>query len=74
MTTYTKEQEALDNAAKDHDFFVEQFDGKNCHDLADNNCAGWDTEDRRCDCGNRRVSWTTDKDSHGMWYAYAEAY
>lgn len=24
------------------------------------NCSGWDGESHRCDCGNRRVSWTAD--------------
>lgn len=31
------------------------FNGQNC----DGPCEGWDGEDRRCQCGNRRVSWTT---------------
>jgi len=30
------------------------FDGQNCED----ECAGWNPKDRRCECGNRRVSWT----------------
>lgn len=71
---YKTEQEAIENAAKDHDFFVEDFSGKNCDDINDNECAGWDTEERRCCCGNRRVGWETQQDSDGMWYAYAEAY
>ena len=29
------------------------FDGQNCIDP----CVGWDGEQRRCQCGNRRVSW-----------------
>lgn len=31
------------------------FDGQNC----DGPCSGWDGESRRCECGNRRVSWST---------------
>lgn len=31
------------------------FDGQNC----DGPCNGWDGISGRCDCGNRRVSWTT---------------
>lgn len=39
------------------------FDGDaNCNDL-NGDCA-WDGIDRRCNCGNRRVSWTCD---HGHW-------
>lgn len=32
---------------------VEDFDGKNCDE-----CPGWDGSSRRCECGNRRVSWS----------------
>jgi len=31
------------------------FDGQNC-----DHCEGWDGYSRRCQCGNRRVSWTID--------------
>jgi uncharacterized protein YcfJ len=34
------------------------------------NCRGWNGIDRRCDCGNRRVSWVDD-DMGGI---YAEAW
>lgn len=71
---YATEKEALDNAAKDHDFFVEDFSGKNCHDWGDSDCAGWNTEDNRCECGNRRVGWEAAQDADGTWHAYAEAY
>jgi len=74
MKTYDTAEEAEINAAKDHDFFVEDFEGKNCNDLDDNDCDGWDTEDRRCECGNRRVGWSIEKDNEGKYYAYAEAY
>lgn len=30
------------------------FNGQNC----DGPCRGWDGKEHRCDCGNRRVSWT----------------
>lgn len=36
------------------------FDGQNCNDWLDPDeadCLGWDGHSRRCDCGNRRVSW-----------------
>jgi len=76
MKSYDTEEEALRNAATDHDYFVEDFEGKNCKGACNpgNECAGWNTEDRRCQCGNRRVSWATEQDNHGKWYAYAEAY
>lgn len=73
MSGYKTEQEALENAPKDHDFHIEYFGGKNCEDFG-MPCSGWDTQDRRCDCGNRRVSWETSQNSNGLWYAYAEAY
>jgi hypothetical protein len=54
-----------------------EFGGMNCNDYRDDDemfCEGWDGVDRRCDCGNRRVSWATEQDSKGNWSAYAEAY
>ena len=47
------------------------FDGQNCED----ECAGWSPSDRRCSCGNRRVSWSEgyNSDFKNM-YIYAEAY
>jgi hypothetical protein len=35
------------------------FEGFNCRDIG-NDCKGWDGKSRRCDCGNRRVSWVWD--------------
>jgi len=37
------------------------------------NCRGWDGQSHRCDCGNRRVSWTSDGDFLNP-YIYGEAY
>ena len=47
------------------------FDGQNCED----ECDGWNPKDRRCECGNRRVSWTDGyySDFRDM-SIYAEAY
>lgn len=49
------------------------FNGQNCEDARyiDDapDCGGWDGYSRRCDCGNRRVSWVVE----GMW-AYGDAY
>lgn len=42
-------------------------------DYCDGPCEGWDGESRRCQCGNRRVSWSWS----GSWpepYVYGEAY
>lgn len=49
------------------------FDGNNCADAWDegNECSGWDGEDRRCNCGNRRVCWVLSDDGT---YVYAEAW
>lgn len=33
-----------------------EFSGQNC----EGPCSGWDGESRRCECGNRRVSWSRD--------------
>lgn len=74
MTLYKTKQEALNNARSDHGYHVEDFSGKNCNDIDERECGGWNIVDRRCDCGNRRVCWETQQDSDGMWYAYAEAY
>lgn len=46
-----------------------EFDGQNC----DGPCDGWDGEDRRCECGNRRVSWEREGDFEDM-YIRAGAY
>jgi len=54
--------------AEEHGFI--EFDGFNC----DDDCMGWDGEERRCHCGNRRVSWEIEKNSNGTFYAVARAY
>jgi hypothetical protein len=54
-----------------------KFRGMNCNDYlsdSDVECAGWDGASRRCDCGNRRVSWSTSQNADGKWLAYAEAF
>jgi hypothetical protein len=49
-----------------------QFVGdENCNDY-DGDC-DWDGVSRRCECGNRRVYWTTDY-IQGRWQAYGEAW
>jgi hypothetical protein len=54
---------------------VEEFEGQNCMDYdEDVFCGGWDGVDRRCDCGNRRVSWETGQYNNGKFYAYGVAY
>ena len=49
------------------------FDGNNCADSWEEgkDCFGWDGESRRCECGNRRVSWVLSDDKTRV---YAEAY
>ena len=55
-----------------------EFDGMNCNDYKEDHeveCAGWDGEwYRRCECGNRRVSWDIEKNPDGTFYAVARAY
>lgn len=45
-----------------------EFDGMNCNDYKEDHeieCGGWDGESRRCECGNRRVSWDIEKNPDG---------
>lgn len=37
-------------------------------------CTGWDGLCHRCNCGNRRVDWTSDGDFINGFYFYGEAY
>jgi len=46
------------------------FSGQNCDDP----CEGWNPKDRRCECGNRRVSWTDEYSDFRNMSIYAEAY
>jgi hypothetical protein len=55
----------------------DEFSGMNCNGYLEDDadeCLGWDGVDRRCDCGNRRVSWETGQYSNGKFYAYGVAY
>lgn len=79
MTSFDTPEQAVAAAelAADESWDHVQFDGMNCNDYlseGDDECAGWDGESRRCDCGNRRVSWSTSQNADGKWFAYAEAY
>lgn len=75
--THKTRQEAYDAFVADAgDDFIE-FDGMNCNDWKDEDemeCAGWQVGDRRCECGNRRVSIEVDGDEKTGYYAYACAY
>ena len=54
-----------------------EFEGQNCNDWLDDDepeCEGWDGTSRRCDCGNRRVSWETYKDEKTGYHAFGVAY
>jgi hypothetical protein len=46
------------------------FSGQNCED----ECDGWNPKDRRCQCGNRRVSWSDYYSDFRDMSIYAEAY
>lgn len=53
------DEELIASAMPGEGDFIE-FDGMNCDDYADQDdppCAGWDGKSKRCECGNRRVSW-----------------
>ena len=48
-----------------------EFEGMNCNDWIgedEEECTGWDGLSRRCECGNRRVSWIKE---YGIVYAVA---
>jgi hypothetical protein len=74
---YKTKQEAIEAFTKAAgDDFIE-FDGQNCNDYLDDDadeCAGWQVGDRRCDCGNRRVSIEVGGDEKDGYYAFASAY
>ncbi len=73
MILYKTEEEAMANGLKDYGYQTE-FEGKNCHDFDDSDCAGWDGESRRCDCGNRRVYWEPYDNDDGTFYVIATAW
>ena len=81
MTTYATRQEAEAAAVAKSAEMLENwdtvdFDGQNCADAWDEgeNCDGWDGNDRRCECGNRRVAWAFSEYPKGVWTYYAEAH
>jgi len=70
-------QEAIDAFTLEHGDDIMDFDGMNCNDyLSDGQeeCLGWQIGDRRCDCGNRRVSIETYGDANTGFVAFACAY
>lgn len=67
---------ALNKRISDAGGYID-FSGKNCGDYEDENwtgCAGWDGEERRCQCGNRRVNWECDGDENDPASYYAQAW
>ena len=76
MTTYDTADEAITAKRTELGDDFTDFEGNNCADSWDegSHCLGWDGESRRCDCGNRRVYWETNKTDDGKFYAYAVAY
>lgn len=81
MTSYTTLQEAMaaadaKSAAMLETWDTVEFDGQNCADAWEEGetCDGWNGNDRRCECGNRRVSWAFSEYPKGAWTFYAEAY
>jgi len=76
--THATEQEAEAAAiAYANENGLIDFDGMNCNDYKEDHeveCGGWDGESRRCDCGNRRVYWSIQKNLDGTYAAWATAY
>ena len=74
---YKTREEAIEAFEKQHDDDFIEFEGMNCNDyLSDDKdeCWGWQIGDRRCDCGNRRVSIETYGDEKTGFTAFACAY
>jgi len=65
---YKTPEEAIEAEQPGPECYID-FDGNNCDD-----CVGWDGRSRRCECGNRRVSWTSSKNDDGTFEAIAEAW
>lgn len=82
MTTYATRELAeaaatSQSAEMNETWDTVEFDGQNCEDSdmdGGTNCDGWDGNDRRCECGNRRVSWAFSEYPKGVWSYYAAAY
>jgi len=55
-----------------------EFEGMDCNDYLEEEdlfpCTGWDGVDRRCDCGNHRVSWEIEKTLNGTFCAVARTH
>lgn len=68
-----KYKELVEKAISQLDGGYIEFSGMNCHYLEHNYCLGWNGIDRRCFCGNRRVSWVCD-DEENPTSVYAEAF
>jgi hypothetical protein len=80
MTTYTSLHDAelaaeAKSAELAKDWDTVDFDGHNCADAWEEgqSCDGWDGNDNRCECGNRRVGWSFSEYPKGVWLFYAEA-
>lgn len=77
-STYKTKEDALAAGEKyAREYGPIEFDGMNCNDYLEDGqaeCDGWDGEDRRCNCGNRRVSWDVNKNSDGSFWVRASAY
>lgn len=73
---YTEEEleAAVTKKLEENDGYMSGFDGMNCNDYEDNQCSGWNGKSRRCDCGNRRVSWEAYRSEDGTIEVYAVAY
>ncbi len=78
MKTYPTEQEAETASEQESVRMIStgeyiDFEGQNCEPF-ESSCFGWDGNDRRCDCGNRRVGWLVDQVRPGVWSFYAAAW
>lgn len=74
---YETAEEAIAGAIEAIGDGLIEFEGMNCNDYLDSDaveCDGWDGVDRRCDCGNRRVSWETYKCEKTGYHAFGVAY
>ena len=66
-------EEAIEEEIKNSGGHYSEFYGMNCNDY-DDICTGWTVGERRCDCGNRRVTWESHQFKDGSWHVFPEAY
>ena len=66
MSLYSHPSEAIMEAESARMKAAGEFVGIPGNSNCDDDCRGWDGNDRRCDCGNRRVFWEWEDTDEGI--------